>query len=90
MEGAFTVIVTVSVSVALCVSVVSTWKTSVRALSPTFRDGAVNVGCAADVLLRVTAVPEDCVHAYEAMLSPGSVSAEALASSVTLAAAATD
>ena len=33
---------------------------------------------------------DDCVHAYEAMLSPGSVSADALASSVTDAAAATD
>ena len=82
--------VTVSVAVAPCVSVTSTCNTNVRALSPTFKDGAVNVGCDADVLLSVTAVPDDCVHAYEAMLSPGSVSADALASSVTDAAAATD
>ena len=82
--------VTVSVAVAPCVSVTSTFNTNVRALSPTFRDGAVNVGCDSDVLLSLTSVPDDCVHAYETMLSPGSVSAEALASSVTVAAVATD
>tara|TARA_B110000908_G_scaffold81445_1_gene97627 strand:+ start:88 stop:273 length:186 start_codon:yes stop_codon:yes gene_type:complete len=58
----------VTVAYAPLVSVTSTFNTNVRALSPTFRGGAVNVGCDADVLLSVTAVPDDCVHAYESML----------------------
>src|SRR5688572_25373026 len=70
LPAGFTVMFTVDGELAAPrLSVTTSENVSVAAAATV---GAVNVGCALEELERVTALPEVCVHVYEAMLPSAS------------------